>query len=334
MVTNSVWRRRQARSILGMAAGVCLAAMLAGCQTTTAKTSPLQTWRDTQTRARIINFVARVTTPGSSQFVAPEDRLATFDMDGTVLVEKPTYAAIMISMLQACVIGTNAPKRTGEYPFKQACANDFSAFQDYKAVQVLRDAGAGQSQSRYRRYTRDALRLAKHPRFNRPLGDMVYAPMIELAAFLRDRGFRLTFFSGSTQPVVREVAALRFGSPLEDAVGIRWPLAFDANPKGVPVFRWKQGPPLLPLVDGPGKPLAILRHIGKPPLFAAGNTMGDLEMLQFATRRRGPGMGIVIVHDDAAREYDYTAPGIESAAKRNGWTLVSMKNDFRVMFAK
>lgn len=334
MDTDSTRRRRQVWSPLGVVATLCLGAMLAGCQTTAVDNSSLDTWNDTPTRARIIKFVTQVTTPGSPEYVAPEHRLASFDMDGTVLVEKPTYVAIMISMLQACVFGTNEPKRTRDYPFKQACSNDYGAFQDYKAVQVLRDVGAGQTQSSYRRYIRHALRLAKHPRFNRPLGDMVYAPMVELAAFLRDHGFRLTFFSGSTQPVVREVAALRFGSPLEDAVGIRWPLAFDANPKGAPVFRWETGPPILPLVDGPGKPLAILRHIGKPPLFVAGNTMGDLEMLQYATGRPGPGMGIVIVHDDAAREYAYTAPGIEAAARRNGWALVSMKRDFKTVFGE
>lgn len=320
---------------LGFLVGALCALVLAGCQTTAPakQDGALASWNDTPVRARILDFVARVTTPGSPDFVPPEDRLATFDMDGTVLTEKPTYTAIMISMLQACALRSKDPAQAAAYPIKQACAKDYAAFQDYKAVQVLRDVGAGQTQAQYRRYVANALRKDKHPRFDRPLGDMVYAPMIELATYLRDHGFRVSFFSGSTQPVVREVAALRFGSPLEDGVGIRWPLSFKLDTAGRPEFVWDKGPPITPLVDGPGKPLAILRHIGKPPLFAAGNTMGDFQMLQYATKGNRPGMGIVIVHDDPVREYRYTAPGIEPAARENGWTLVSMKEDFRTMFA-
>jgi hypothetical protein len=294
----------------------------------------LSTWSDTPTRARIIDFVTRVTTIGGSDFVPPPERIATFDMDGTVITEKPVNTQKIIAMHQACVFGTNEPKRTDQTPFKQACARDHTFFPGLAGSQVLRDLAAGQTQAAYRKYVEHALKLARHPGFDRPLGEMVYLPMLELARYLQQHGFRLFLVSGSTQPLVRELTALRFHLPNEHGIGTEWPLAFDANPKGVPVFRWAAGGRRLPSVYGPGKPLAILRQIGRPPVFAAGNTLGDLEMLQYATMRRRPGMGIVIVHDDGAREYAYADPRIEAAAKANGWSLVSMKNDFKSVFVK
>ena len=294
----------------------------------------LSTWSDAPTRARIIDFVTRITTPGDTDFVPPEERIATFDMDGTVITEKPVNTQKIIAMHQACVFGTNAPKRTDQTPFKQACAKDYGYFPGLAGSQVLRDLGAGQTQAAYRKYVGFALKLARHPGFGRPLGEMVYVPMLELARYLRRHGFRLFIVSGSTQPLVREFVEQRFNLPNQHGIGTEWPLEFDVNPKGVPVFRWMTGGRRSPSVYGPGKPQAILRQIGRPPVFAAGNTIGDLEMLQYATKRRGPGMGIVIVHDDAEREYAYTDPKIEAAAKANGWSLVSMKNDFKSIFVK
>ena len=292
----------------------------------------LSTWSDTTARTRIIDFVTRITTPGGPDFVPRQDRIATFDMDGTVITEKPVNTQKIIAMHQACVIGTNEPKRTDLAPFKQACAKDYGVFAGLAGSQVLRDLAAGQTQAAYRKYAGKAFRLARHPGFDRPLGEMIYVPMLELARYLQRNGFRFFLVSGSTQPLVRELVELRFNLPNEHGIGTEWPLEFDANPKGVPVFRWATGGRRLPSVYGPGKPLAILRRIGRPPIFAAGNTMGDLEMLQYATKRRGPGMGILIVHDDAEREYAYSDPRIEAAAKTNGWTLVSMKKDFRTIF--
>jgi len=162
---------------------------------------------------------------------------------------------------------------------------------------------------------------------------MVYAPMLELARYLQHNGFRFYLVSGSTEPLTRELVNDRFNLDDRHGIGTNWPLEFVVRPGGVPVFLWATGGRRLPSVHGPGKPLAILRHIGRPPIFAAGNTIGDLEMLQYATKRNGPGMGIVIVHDDAAREYAYDHPDIVAAARENGWELVSMKNDFKTVFA-
>jgi hypothetical protein len=294
---------------------------------------PLESWSDTPVRARIIDFITQVTTPGSADFVMPEDRIATFDMDGTVMTEKPVSAQTIIAMHWACVIGTNEPRRTERTPFKQACGKQYPYFADDAKDQVLRDVAAGRTQAAFRHYAGKALKLARHPGFERPLGAMIYAPMVELARYLRRHAFRLFFVSGSSQPMVRAVAALRFNLPPMNAIGTQWPLSFDPNPEGDPVFRWQSGNLRGPGVFGPGKPLAILRHIGKPPVFAAGNTMGDREMLLYATKRRGPGMALVIVHDDAEREYAYRDARIEAAARVGGWSLVSMKNDFRTLFA-
>jgi phosphoserine phosphatase len=296
--------------------------------------SALSTWSDSNTRSKIIDFVTKITTPGNPSFVPHEERIATFDMDGTVITEKPASTQKMIAMMQACVIATNEPKRTGQAPYKQACAKDHAYFPGLAGSQTLRDLAASQTQAAYRKYAKAALKLARHPGFGIPLGAMVYAPMIELARYLEKNGFQIFLVSGSTQPLVRELAELRFHLPRDHGIGTQWPLEFDSNPEGVPVFRWKTGGRRLPSVYGPGKPLAIQRHIGGPPIFAAGNTMGDLEMLQFATKSGRPGMGIVIVHDDAEREYAYPAPEIVAAAKANGWSLVSMKNDFNIVFIK
>jgi hypothetical protein len=294
--------------------------------------SSLRSWNDTPTRARIIDFVSRVTTPGGPEFVAPEDRIATFGMDGTVITEKPANVQKFIDMAWVCVIGTNEPNRAAQSPFKQACAKDHGYFPGIAGAQVLRDHAAGRTQAAYRKYAEKALELGRHPILNRSLGALVYAPMLELARYLQQNGFQVFVVSGATQPLVRELVELRFHLSARHGIGMAWPVEFYANPDGIPVFRWKTGGKRLPSVHGAGKPLAILRHIGRPPIFAAGNTSGDLEMLQYATKRNGPGMGIVIVHDDAEREYAYSAPKIEAAARANAWTLVSMKNDFKVVF--
>jgi phosphoserine phosphatase len=301
----------------------------------------LSAWSNTQVRAAIIDFVTRVTDPLGPDFVPPEERIATFDMDGTVITEKPANTQKLIAMAQACVIGTNEPKRNDQPPFKQACDGDYTYFPGLEGTQVLRDLAAGQTQAAYRKYAGKALELLKHPGSKRPLGKMVYAPMLELARYLQRHGFQFHLVSGSTEPLVRTLVNDRFNLDDRHGIGTDWPLEFAVPTNGVPIFRWQTGGRRLPSVYGPGKPLAILRHIGRPPIFAAGNTMGDLEMLQYATKRSGPGksmgmgmgMGIVIVHDDAAREYAYSHPDIEAAARENGWELVSMKNDFKIVFA-
>ncbi len=297
--------------------------------------SPLTTWSDRPVRAAIVDFVERVTTAGSPEFVPRDERIATFDMDGTVITEKPASAQKLIAMAQVCVLGTNEPQRKDQSPFWEACAEDYAYFPGFAGSRTLRDLLTGQTEAAFRSYAGKYLKLAKHPGFDRKVGDMAYAPMLELARYLRENGFGLYLVSGSSQPLVREFAARLFNLEDSHGIGTEWPLEFVANPgpRSEPVFRWSRGEPRLPSVFGPGKPLAILRHIGRPPIFAAGNSMGDFEMLQYATGRRGPGMGLVIVHDDAHREYSYADSGIEAAAMENGWSLVSMKNDFKTVFA-
>jgi hypothetical protein len=327
------WFPHRDRTSPAMATTLMLVIALIASPITGIAQTPLQSWNDTPTRARIIDFVTRITTPGGPDFVPTEERIATFDMDGTVLTEKPVSTQKFIAMLQACVIGTNEPKRNDQAPFKQACAKDHDHFPRLAGSRALRDLAVGQTQAAYRKYAGKALKLARHPKSNRPLGEMIYTPMLELARYLQRNEFRFFIVSGSTQPLVREVVESRFHLPNQHGIGTEWPLEFDPNPKGVPVFRWVAGPMRSPSVYGPGKPLAILRQIGRPPTFAAGNTIGDLEMLQYTTKHQGPGMGIVIVHDDAEREYAYTDPQIEAAARANDWSLVSMKKDFKTVFA-
>lgn len=317
-----------------LAARALVAAMVSSPLSSASADTVLSTWSDNPVRAAIIDFVNRVTDPTHPDFVPPDERVASFDMDGTVITEKPANTQKLIAMAQACVIGTNEPRRNHQPPFKQACSGDYAYFPGLEGTQVLRDLLAGQTQSAYRKYAGKALELLKHPDFKRPLAGMVYAPMLELARYLQRNGFRFYLVSGSTQPLVRELVNDRFNLDDRHGIGTNWPLEFTVQTGGVPVFRWITGGRLLPSVYGPGKPLAILRHIGKPPIFAAGNTMGDFEMLQYATKRNGPGMGVVILHDDAKREYAYDHPDIVAAARENGWEVVSMKKDFKVIFAE
>lgn len=332
MAAKSASSGKSVLACFGLVVGLICAFTSAG---SSQAQSPLRTWADTPARTAIIAFVERVTTPGSPAFVPPEERIATFGMDGTVIAEKPVNIEKLIAMAQVCVLGTNEPQRKDWPPFRQACAADHGHFPGLTGSQTLRDLLSGQTEAAYRKYVGSYLKLARHPELNRKVGDLVYAPMQELARYLQENGFRLFLVSGSTQPLVREIAARHFSLPGGHGIGAEWPLEFVAEPgpRSEPVFRWKPGSRNLPSVYGAGKALAILRQIGRPPIFAAGNTMGDLEMLQFATKRRGPGIGIVIVHDDAEREYAYSDQRFEAAAERNGWTLVSMKKDFRVVFA-
>ncbi|MDA1309024.1 MAG: HAD family hydrolase, partial [Proteobacteria bacterium] len=202
----------------------------------------MATWSDTPARARIIEFVGKVTTPGTDDFVPPDARIATFDMDGTVLTEKPVSIQTIIAMHQACVFGSNEPRRTDLAPFKQACARDYAYFSEIGMYRVLRDVGAGQTQARFRKYAGKALELARHPMSGRPLGAMVYAPMIELARYLQRHQFQVFLVSGSSQALVRKLGEMRFNLPRHQGIGTEWPLEFDPNPEGAPVFRWKAGP--------------------------------------------------------------------------------------------
>lgn len=286
----------------------------------------LSAWRDGPVKTRIADFIERVTDPQSPDFVAPEERVATFDMDGTILCEKPDYFEVFVAMTELCDRAKRDPAVAHRQPYRAACAGD-RAYIDAHVDAVLLLAFEGQKQSVYRRRALEILATHEHPKFKRPYLDLTYTPMRQLVRVLRDRGFRVFIFSGSQQGFTRAVGAARFDTPPVRAAGRQVKLAFDGGD-----FR-RHGEFVPPNLSGPGKALAIEYRGDLRPILAAGNTTGDSEMLLLTSTNPLPSLALVVDHDDAKREYAYRDEALLQQAKAYEWTVVRMASDFAVMFA-
>ena len=301
--------------------------------------SPLPSWRDGAARQRIVEFVGRVTTAGSADFVPVAQRIAVFDNDGTLWNEQPMYVQLAFALDRVKALAPRHPEWENSPLFKAALDRDLKAMSAMHLSAVFElsmAAQAGLTTEEFKDVVNDWLATARHPRFHRPYTDLVYEPMLELLAYLRDNGFKTFIVSGGNLEFLRPWTERVYGIPPEQVVGSSFKTKYELR-DGRPVI---VSLPELDFIDNKdGKALGIERFIGRRPIIAFGNSDGDIQMLEWTTAGAGPRLAGFVHHDDGQREsaYDRTAAfgrldhGLDEAAKR-GWLVISMKNDWKRIF--
>jgi phosphoglycolate phosphatase-like HAD superfamily hydrolase len=301
---------------------------------------PLPSWNDGAAKQAILEFVGRVTTAGSADYVPPEERIAVFDNDGTLWAEQPVYFQMAFAIDRIRALAPSHPDWVGRQPYQAVIDGDLEALaaQGERALlEVLSATHAGMSTEDFSRAVEGWITSARHPRFERPYTDLVYQPMGELLTWLRERGFKTFIVSGGGVEFMRVWAERVYGIPPEQVVGSSGVVKLESDGNGAPGLV-KQAE-IEFIDDGPGKPVAINRFIGRRPIFAFGNSDGDLEMLQWTAAGSGPRFAGVVHHTDGAREWAYDRrshvgkldQGLDQALARS-WTVVDMTRDWRVVF--
>lgn len=299
----------------------------------------LESWNDTPTKRTISEFVNRITAQGGPDYMAPPERIATFDNDGTLWCEHPVPAQFHGVLDTLTGFAERNPGLLEQPLYKAAVQKDLSWFAPYMSNEripellgMLLEVAAGETQAEYDARLSVWLESARHPRFGRSYRDMVFQPMVELLDYLRANDFRVFIVSGGGMDFVRLFSEEVYGVPRENVVGANLKLTWEYR-DGTPVLV-RQAGLVEPYCDGPGKPVNIELHIGRPPILACGNTDGDVPMLEFAAASGKPHLCLLIKHDDAEREYDsdHSAERAQKTVGERGWTMVSVKEDWRTVF--
>ena len=334
-------RRQFAALVLGSAASVSLVSA------SNAQSDSLPSWSDGPAKQAILKFVQATTDSASPDFVPPADRVATFDQDGTLWVEQPIYTQLVFAFSRVPQVVKERPELANEPAFKAILSRDHAAIASLSLEELLSVVGAtltGMDVETYRDEVAAWIRDARDPRWKRPFTELVYQPQIELLKYLRSAGYKTYIVTGGGQDFVRAYAEPVYGIPVEQVVGTMFDLGFKPGADGKPVLvREAQ---LLLNDDEAGKPEGIHLVIGRRPHLAFGNSAGDREMLEYTKAGAGARLAMIVLHDDGAREYAYgPAQGLPDSkigtfpqalydqAMKDGWIVVSMKNDWRRIFA-
>jgi len=312
----------------------------AGSKPARAQTDALPSWNDGAVKKSITDFVARVTTPGTADFVPPAERIATFDNDGTLWCEQPFYFQLAFAFDRIKVMAPQHPEWKTTQPFKAILDKDMKALAasgEKGLGQIMTATHAGMTTDDFRQAVLDWTASARHPRFNRPYTDLVYQPMLELLTYLRANGFKTFIVSGGGIEFMRPWVEMVYGIPPEQVVGSSGVVKFEMGANGKPELMKIAKVEFVD--DGPGKPVGINRFIGRRPIFAFGNSDGDWQMLQWTAAGSGARFAGIVHHTDADREYAYDRPSkigqLDKAwdeAKAKGWTVVDMKQDWKTVF--
>lgn len=305
----------------------------------------LSSWKDTQTKQDILDFVAAVTDESSSDYVPPAERIAAFDNDGTLWCEKPMYIQLDLLLRKLAGQAESDSSLRSQQPWKAAWEKDFDwlggamtkHYQgDDSDLQVLLGGiislATDQAVERVEAEAKDFIENERHPTLGLTYRNCIYQPMLELLQYLEANGFINYIVSGGGRDFMRGFAHDLYGIPRERVVGSTVAYRFVENDDGGEIVQQAE---LDVIDDGPGKPVQIWNVAGRRPILVAGNSNGDLQMLDFAGGPSLPALQLLVVHDDAEREFDYVA-GAEKviiAAQTKGWTMISMKDDFKVIFA-
>ncbi|MEC9433295.1 MAG: HAD family hydrolase [Pseudomonadota bacterium] len=294
---------------------------------------PLPSWNDDGAQARIEAFVAAVTDPASPDYVTPARRIAVFDNDGTLWSEQPVYFQLAYALDRLRGKAEADPSILTSDALKAGAAGDVGTLAATGAEGLMEVIGAthsGMTAEAFMADVADWMATATHPVAGLRYADMTYQPMVELLTYLRDNGFATWIVSGGGVHFIRAFAEAAYGIPPWQVVGSRGETAYDADAHAV----LKKGGLTLN-DDKAGKPVGIDQQIGARPIFAAGNSDGDFEMLDYVTAGEGPSLGLIVHHTDAEREFAYDREGhigvlnrgLDEAGDR-GWLLVDMKTDW------
>ncbi len=297
---------------------IALAAFLLLAGVSLAAADPLPSWNPSDAKARITAFVDGVTDPTNSDYVDPAARIAVFDNDGTLWSEQPVYFQFLFAVERIVAMAEEDPAIASSPALKAAAAGDIEgALADGKKglLEIVVVAHSGLTVTEFDAAARDWLATARHPTKDRPYTDFIYQPMLELLRYLRDEGFTTYIVSGGGIHFIRALAEDAYGVPPEQVIGSVGETSFEIR-DGTPVI--VKDPAIAFIDDKADKPVAIDRVIGRRPIFAGGNSDGDLEMLQWTTGGTGPRFGLIVHHTDATREWAYDRVPYRSAGQGAG----------------
>lgn len=300
---------------------------------------PLPSWNDGATKRAIVTAVHEATTRGAAGFIPEAERIATFDNDGTLWVEHPMYTQLAFALDRVKALAPQHPEWKTQEPFASLLKGDLAgamAGGEHAALQIVMATHAGMTTAQFDQIVQAWLATARHPRFKRPYTELVYQPMLELLAYLRANGFKTYIVSGGGVEFMRPWTERVYGIPPEQVIGSRIKTSYQLTPAG-PVLMREAGVDFVD--DKTGKPVGINAMIGRRPMVAAGNSDGDRQMLEWVPTDQ-PRLRLLVHHDDAVREYAYDAKtpfgtfsdSLMAEARARGWTVISMKDDWKRVF--
>ena len=305
----------------------------------------LPSWNEGPAKQSILDFVRTTTDPSNPKFVPPENRIATFDQDGTLWVEHPLYTQAIYVLDRVKDLTPTHPDWKKEEPFKAIIARDQQAiekFQEHDWEKILGATLSGMTNADFLSEVKRWLQTAKHPRFKRPYTELVYQPMLEVMDYLRQNSFKIYIVTGGGQDFVRAYGQSVYGVPPEHVIGSSISMKYEMR-NGTPVLL--RLPKIFFIDNFDGKAIGINLFIGKRPYAAFGNSDGDREMLEWTQAGEGLRLMMLVHHDDPVREYAYGPAGglpnttvgtfsdsLLTEAQTKGWTVISMKRDWKRIF--
>ncbi len=306
---------------------------------------PLPSWNEGATKQSIVTFVEKITELGSPDFVPEPERIAVFDNDGTLWSEQPMPVQFYFAVDRVKALSPQHPEWKTKEPFASLLKGDVKtalAGGEHALLELIMGTHAGMTTDEFSQIVYDWIENAKHPTTGKRFVDMTYQPMLEVLAYLRENGFRTYIVSGGGIEFMRPWAEKAYGIPPEQVVGSSIKTKFELR-SGKPVL--VRLPELNFIDDKGGKPVGINHHIGRRPIMAFGNSDGDQQMLEYTQGGIGKRFELLVLHDDAEREFaygparglpnvklGYFTPALEDHAKKDGWTVVSMKDDWKKVF--
>ena len=302
---------------------------------------PLPSWNDGAAKTAIIEFVQKTTSPSDSDFIPIDERIATFDQDGTLWTEKPVYTQFFFAVSKIKKLEPQHPEWRQQQPYQAILEDDLEKMQSFNLQdieKIIAATHAGMTTTEFQKEVQEWLTVAKHPRFNKFYTEMIYRPMLELIEYLKIHEYKVYIVSGGGQDFIRTYSQNVYGIPTEQIIGSAGKTRYEYQ-EAKPVLI-KQ-PEILLVDDKSGKPEAIHFLIGKKPAFAAGNSDGDREMLEWSQTSKNKSLQILVHHDDPVREYAYDvnskigtfSASLKEEALKDKWIIVSMKNDWKKIFS-
>ena len=317
--------------------------VLSGCfnqeKKETIQTDPLPSWNEENTKQAIIDYVMDVTNRESENFIPVSERIATFDNDGNLWSEQPLYFQFIFAIDRIKALASEHPEWRNRQPFKAVLEDDQGELLKqgmHGLLELVMASHAGMTTEEFEAVVKDWLATARHLRFDRPFTDLVYQPMLELLNYLRDNDFKTFIVSGGGIEFMRPWVEEVYGIPPDQVVGSSIKTVFEYN-NGNPVI--KRLPEMDFIDDKEGKPIGIHKFIGKKPVFASGNSDGDLQMMQWTASNKHKSFMLYLHHTDAEREWAYDREshigkldkGLDEA-KEKGWTVIDMKKDWKSIY--
>ncbi len=303
----------------------------------TENADPLPSWNNGSVKQNIINFVQDVTNKSSKDYVQPADRIATIDDDGTLWLEQPIYTQVIFMFDRVKQLAALHPELKQQEPYKSILDGNINNLTDKDLEKLFELTSSGMSVADYHNIVTQWLATAINPRFKHHYTELAYQPMLEVIDYLHAKNFDVYIVSGGGQDFMRAFAQNVYNIPPEKVVGSTSKTEYQYN-NGNPVLIKLQEP--LFISDKSGKPEAINLFIGKKPIIAFGNSDGDRQMLEWTQSRPGKRLMLLVHHDDAKREYAYDidskvghfSQSLFDEAYKNNWQIISMKNDWKVIF--